>query len=746
MSTSGPRKPPLVAEKRKPKTAPKPAKAPRTARARKPARPPRGGNVVTRGIFGLLRFIWRIVWGFGWRITVIALLLVGMSVGYVYTTLPDASALLDGRARGSVTLLDRDSDVFAWRGDQFGGAVTAGAVSPHLRNAVIATEDRRFYLHPGIDPIGIAGAISINLREGRGPLSGHGGSTLTQQTAKLLCLGVEYVESEWESQAAYEADCRRGSLVRKGKEAIYAMAMEAKYTKEQILSIYLNRAYMGGGAYGAEAAAQRYFGKSAAQLNPAEGAMLAGLLTAPSTLAPTSNIERSQNRAATVIRLMRDQGYLDESEAALALATPAELSEAAERQAGGYFADWVMSSGPEYFTRDTTEDVIIRTTLDQRIQRAAEEGLHAVLDDKLRDGSKAQAAVVVMSADGAVRAMVGGRQTKVTGAFNRATQANRQTGSSFKPFVYATALELGYSSLDTVLDDAYCINIAGSGNWCPSNYDNKFHGRVTLAKALEESYNIPAVKVAESVGLDLVRKVASDFGIESDLAAGPALALGASESTLLEMTGAFAGILNGGSSVTPYGLVELKLMGQDEAVMGAGGGIGERVIREDAARELTWMMSRVVEAGTGARAKLPGREAAGKTGTTQAARDAWFLGFTADYVAGVWMGYDDNTPLTGVTGGGLPAEIWHEVMVRVHEDLPATPLPMTQPTPPAPQPQLSQGTAGQTYQGQGNQGYQGDQGNQGTQGRGWEGNPTGPAPVDDREGPITNILRRLLGG
>ncbi|WP_113911113.1 transglycosylase domain-containing protein [Roseovarius dicentrarchi] len=732
MSNSGRRKPPLVAEKRKPKSKPKPPAKPRSTRkSRKRAAPRRGGNVVTRAIFGLLHWIWRIIWGVGWRLTVVALLLLGGAVGYYYNTLPEASALLDGRARGSVTLLDRDSDVFAWRGDQFGGAVNAQAVSKHLRNAVIATEDRRFYKHPGIDPIGIASAIRINLSEGRGPLSGHGGSTLTQQTAKLLCLGNEYVEADWKSEAEYVADCRRGSLGRKAKEAIYAMAMEVKYTKEEILSIYLNRAYMGGGAYGAEAAAQRYFGKHAAQLNPAEGAMLAGLLTAPSTLAPTSNIERSQNRASVVVGLMRNQGFLSESEAALALANPAELSQAAERQAGGYFADWVMSSGPEFFTRDTTEDVIIRTTLDQRIQRAAEAGLTAVFEEKLRDGSKAQAAVVVMSADGAVRAMIGGRQTKVSGAFNRATQANRQTGSSFKPFVYATALELGYSSMDTVVDEPYCINIAGSGNWCPSNYSNRFHGRVTLADALQHSYNIPAVKVAESVGLDLVRKVASDFGIQSDLAAGPALALGASESTLLEMTGAFAGILNGGSSVTPYGLVELKLLGSDEPVMGAGGGIGERVIREDAARELTWMMSRVIDGGTGSRAKLPGREAAGKTGTTQAARDAWFLGFTADYVAGVWMGYDDNTPLTGVTGGGLPAEIWREVMVRVQEGMPATPLPMDAPRVQPAQPQVAE----QPQQPQPQQEWQGNQGRQQV-----------PQQQQNREGPIANILRQLLGG
>ena len=259
-----------------------------------------------------------------------------------------------------------------------------------------------------------------------------------------------------------------------------------------------------------------------------------------------------------------------------------------------------------------------------------------------------------MSADGAVRAMVGGRDTTVIGAFNRATQANRQTGSAFKPFVYATALDLGYGPDSVVVDEPYCLDVPGSGRWCPKNYTRDHKGRVTLTQALAQSINVPAVKVSESVGRDLVRKVAGDFGIDSDLAAGPALALGASESTLLEMTGAYAGILNGGSSVTPYGLTELKLLGESEPMMGVGGGIGERVIRESAAQELTYMMSRVIADGTGGRARLPDREAAGKTGTTQEARDAWFLGFTADYVAGVWMGYDDNTPLTGVTGGGCP--------------------------------------------------------------------------------------------
>jgi 1A family penicillin-binding protein len=554
-------------------------------------------------------------------------------------------------------------------------------VSKNLKNAIVATEDKRFYRHFGVSPRGVASAVWINLSEGRGPLSGHGGSTITQQTAKLICLGVRYDKSQWENEKAYVNECRRSSLGRKAKEAIFAIAMELKYSKDDILSIYLNRAYFGGGAYGVEAAAQRYFGKSAADLTAGESAILAGLLTAPTRLAPTNNLKRSQDRAATVLRLMYEQGYLSRAEMETAQANPAGLSTAAQAQAGGYFADWVMASGPEFFTRDTTEDVIIRTTLDQRLQKAAEEALQFVFESRVQEGSKAQVAIIVMSADGAVRAMVGGRDSKVSGAFNRATQARRQTGSAFKPFVYATALDLGYSPNSTIIDERYCLNIPGSGQWCPKNYDRKFHGEVTLTEALRKSYNIPAVKLSERVGRDLVRKVAADFGIKGDLAEGPALALGASESTLLDMTGAYAGILNGGSSVTPYGLVELRLQGDDEALMGAGGGIGERVIRQEAAQELIYMMNQVILSGTGRRAALPGREAAGKTGTTQGARDAWFLGFTADYVAGVWMGYDDNTPLTGVTGGGLPAAIWKETMLRVHEGLAPRPLPMRQPRP-----------------------------------------------------------------
>ena len=657
-STGGPKKP-------------GPPKTPRAPRKRsRAARPVRQHGL----IMGLFLAVWRVLWGLAWRMTAIGAVLVGGVVAYFYAQLPEVEALIDGRARGSVTLLDREGEVFAWRGETFGGMITAGSVSPDLHDAVVATEDKRFYWHFGLSPRGIASAIRINLNEGRGAFEGNGGSTITQQTAKLLCLGVEWDPKLWKSETDYEKDCRKGGMWRKIKEVPFSLAMEAKYSKEEILTIYFNRAYLGAGARGFEAAAQRYFGKSAKDVGTAEAAMLAGLLKAPSTYAPTASLERAQNRAAVVVGLMEEQGYLTKAEADEARATPAVLSKAAKQKAGGYFADWVVETTPDYLARETTEDVIIETTLDQAMQKQAEEALAYIFETKVKSGSEAQAAIVVMSADGAVRAMVGGRNTPNAGDFNRATHAVRQTGSTFKPFIYAAAMDLGYSPLDYVVDAPRCWYTAGSGDWCPQNYDKAFKGQITLTQALAESRNIPAVEISEAVGRDLVKQVATDFGLAQNFADGPALALGVSESTLIDMTGAFAGILNGGSAVTPFGLNALKLKGMDEPLFGAGGGIGERVISEKAAHALTYMMSEVLNSGTGGRARLEDREAAGKTGTTQSARDAWFVGFTADYVVGVWMGYDDNRPLTGVTGGGLPAEIWHEVMVRINEGQPANPL------------------------------------------------------------------------
>ncbi len=655
-------------------------------------RPQRGGIL---GFFSrVFGFIFRLIWGVMWRGTVVVGLMVGLGVAFYYSQLPEVDELLDARARGSVTMLDRHGEVFAWRGEQFGGAIDPDSTSPHLVNAVVATEDRRFWRHLGVSPRGIASAIRINMREGRGPLQGHGGSTLTQQTAKLMCLGRDFDQDIWDSEAAYEADCRRTTIWRKVQEMVFSFAMELRYSKDEILSIYLNRAYLGAGARGFEAASQRYFGHSSAEVNPQEAAMLAGLLVAPTRYAPTNNLQRSQERANLVLGLMEQQGYLSEAEADQARGNPATLSDAAGQDTGGYFADWIMQSGPDFLTGETTEDVIIRTTFDPEIQAAAEAAIAQVFSEQVREGSEAEAAIVVMSADGAVRAMVGGRDLAGGGLFNRATQAFRQTGSAFKPFVYATALDLGFRFDDLVLDAPLTINEPGADPYTPENYDGQYRGEVTLTDALRHSLNTPAVRLSEEVGRELVRTVASQFGIESDLAAGAALALGASESTLIEMTGAYAGILNGGSAVRPFGLTELRLLGENAPMFEQDTGIQERVISRASAQQLTYMMSTVTASGTGARAALSDRPTAGKTGTTNSARDAWFVGFTADYVAGVWMGYDDNRPLSGVTGGGLPAEIWRQAMENVHTDLPPRPLPMIDPIAearPASQPQVLNG-------------------------------------------------------
>ena len=638
-----------------------------------PPRKPRRGNFVTRGVTGAVSLTWRIIWGSFWRTGATLALILGLTVAYYYSTLPDPQALFDGRARGSVTMLDREGRVFAWRGETY-NSLSAEQIAPVLRNAVVATEDKRFFNHLGIDPRGIASAIKINMAEGRGPLEGNGGSTITQQVSKLLCLGEEFDPIKWKSEADYEADCRKSSLWRKIKEVPYSLAMEAKYSKADILNIYMNRSYLGAGARGFEAAAQRYFGKSASEVTAAEAAMLAGLLKAPSYFSPTSNLQRSQDRAAVILGLMRDQGYLSDEEYAQAKANPAVLSKAAAARAGGYFADWVMESGPGFLTSETTEDVTITTTFDQTVQRQAERALKRIFDEKVKDGSKAQAAVVVMSADGAVRAMIGGRDTAGAGTFNRATQAKRQTGSAFKPFVFAAALDQGYSPNDTILDAPITIHIKGSKPWTPKNYTRNHLGQITLTTALAKSINTSTIRLQEAVGRDNVRRVAQDFGFAHDIMASPSMGLGVSETTLLEMTGAYAGIRNGGTAVRPYGLVELRIKGDDKPLIGQIGGMGQRVISPKAASELIWMMQQVVESGTGGRAKLPGREVAGKTGTTSSYRDAWFIGFTEQYVTGVWMGYDDNTPLQGVTGGGLPAEIWQAVMAEIHEGLPPQPL------------------------------------------------------------------------
>lgn len=698
MSTSGKPRKPLVAEKRYSKVtskAKKPTAKRKPAARRKPAR-----KSPKRGLLGWILFpfifLFRLIWAVTWRATAVVVLAIGAWVAYTMTTIPDLSEMIDGRTRGSVTFLDREGVVFAWRGDQYGGPVAATAVAPVLKNAVVATEDKRFYRHIGVSPRGIAGAVRINLNEGRGPLSGNGGSTITQQTAKLLCIGTPYDPDTWASERAYEADCRRTTKLRKVKEAIYAMAMEAKFTKDEILTIYFNRAYLGGGARGFEAASQLYFNRPAAQVNAAQAAMLAGLLKAPSSYSPTNNLQRAQDRAATVLRLMREQSYITPAQEQQALAEPATLSGVSKERTGGYFVDWVMDTVPDSLSGDTTEDVVMLTTFDARLQRAAEAAVEHIYETKISKSSVAETAVVVMSADGAVRAMIGGRDVRAQGAFNRAVQAKRQTGSAFKPFVYAAAMDRGFQ-YDSILDDEpFTINVPGSGPYSPKNYSRAFQGAMTLTDALAKSINTIAVQVSEEIGRANVREVAYEFGIRDNLADGPALALGASESILIDMTGAYAGIMNGGLSVSPYGISELRLKEDATPINSQADGYGDRVISQQSAQQLTYMMHRVVTAGTGKRALVDGREVAGKTGTTQAAKDAWFIGFSAQYAVGVWMGNDDNTPLRGVTGGGLPADIFHETMQRISEGLPAEPLNMIRPaTPPKVKP-LTPTAGGQT--------------------------------------------------
>ena len=621
---------------------------------RKPrtAAPERRPGLIGRGLRGLFRLLW----GFTWRLGLAVGLVLAGATAYYYSVLPSSDALFDGRGSGSVRLYDATGTIYAWRGEQYGGDLSVRTASPHLIQAVVAAEDRRFFSHFGVDPRGIARALYVNFKAGR---LVQGGSTITQQIAKNVFL-----------------DARR-KLERKIKEVPMALALELKYTKDEILSVYLNRVYLGAGTFGFEAAAQRYFGKSAKVLTVAEAAMLAGLLRAPSALAPTNDLSRSQNRAATIVGLMRDQHRITLAEAEKALSEPADLSEAAAARAGGAFVDWLMDRGGEdrFLRLLEGADVEIETTFDPRIQKIAEDALAEVFDKKVKPGSRAQAAIVVMRPDGAVVAMVGGRE-KGAAQFNRATQARRQPGSAFKPIVFAAALENGASPGDVIEDRPITID-----GWSPRNYSGTFRGPVTLTEALSASLNTVAVRVSEQTGRERVRQMAERMGLTTPTAAGPAIALGTSETRLIELTAAYAVIANGGYAVTPHGVRTIRLRGDNEPIDRGPAGPGERVLSERTAGLLTYMMRDVVQSGTGGRARLADWEVAGKTGTTQRARDAWFLGFTDEYVAGVWMGYDDNVPLSGVTGGGLPAEIWQVMMSRLHDGLTPRPLNVVTPEP-----------------------------------------------------------------
>ncbi len=585
------------------------------------------------------------------------------SIIYFYYKLPPYEDLLDGRERGSVTLLDRNNENFAWRGDQFDRSLTSENANKNLINAIIATEDRGFYKHFGVSIRGILGAIRINLLEGRGPFSGHGGSTITQQVAKLLCLLNEKNKSE--------SECRKRSLTRKILEVPFALALEIKFTKSNILSIYLNRVYLGAGATGFEAASQRYFNKSAKNVNVSEAAMLASLLSAPSRYAPTSNLKRAQNRSKIVIRSMANQNFLTKSQVDLALKQPAILSKNANLAIGSHFADWVMSQAPNSLTLNTTEDILISTTFDPEVQIAVHESISKVFKTKIKKDSRAEVAVVVMRPNGEVVAMLGGRNSQnLTGQFNRATQSLRQPGSAFKPFVYVTALEFGYPPNFMINDKRVEFQDSNTRVYIPKNYRDQYFGNISLTEALAKSANSVAVQLASKVGPENVKEIAQKLGIKSRIGSNLAIALGSSEVSLIDLTSSYAGFLNLGRRVDPVGWYDLRLRDSNEIIMKSQNLPGVRAISVNSSRALITMLRQVILSGTGGDAQILDWDIAGKTGTSQNSKDAWFVGFTSKYITGVWVGYDDNTPLKGVTGGNIPAQIWKRIMLEIHKEQP----------------------------------------------------------------------------
>lgn len=587
----------------------------------------------------------------GWRIAKWSLILgiwgsvaLGGVIAWYGWDLPNIGDLETPVRRPSITLTAADGGTLAQRGDIFAGRVAFEEVPPMLVQAVVATEDRRFFDHSGVDPWAILRALYVNIRAGR---VRQGGSTLTQQLAKNLFLTPDR------------------TLRRKVQEALAAFLLEARFSKKQIFTIYINRVYFGSGAYGLTGATRRYFGRSPSDINLHEAAVLAGLLKAPSRYSPLRNKDAALKRARIVLGAMVDAGFLAKRDAARAGSQPVRLQSPSGGTAGRYFADWALERAAARVGLQG-RDLVVSTTLDPRIQRIAAEALDAELK---RSGSKfgiGQGAVVVMDRSGAVRAMVGGRSYRQS-QYNRVTQALRQPGSAFKLFVYLAGLEAGLSP-DSRVSDAP-INIKG---WKPRNYTGRFRGPVTLRTAMAESLNTAAVRVSERAGRGRVIAAARRLGITSRLKSHPSIALGASEVTLLELTGAYAALAAGGRVVWPHGIRSIEDPdGRDLYTRRVGA--GAQVVGAREVNALHDMLGAVIVRGTGRTAAL-GRPAAGKSGTSQAFRDAWFIGYTGDLIAGVWLGNDDGRPMKRVTGGGAPARIWKAVMAGAERGSVAAPL------------------------------------------------------------------------
>ncbi|MBM3952597.1 MAG: PBP1A family penicillin-binding protein [Rhodospirillales bacterium] len=590
----------------------------------------RKGGIVSRALALL-------VWG-----AVAAIL----ALGFFAYDLPDVERAFRPTRAPSVVVRAADGTELARVGEIWGRPVPLAELPPELPLAVIATEDRRFYQHFGLDLVGVARAALANLRAGRAV---QGGSTLTQQLAKNLFLSPAR------------------TLRRKVQEALLALWLESRFDKEEILTVYLNRVYFGAGAYGVDAAARRYFDTDARGLSLYQSALLAGLLKAPSRLNPLASPERAHARAAQVLENMAALGFVTEDEArALGQAPPPrppERREAPKPQAR-YLADWVTEQLSDFVTLGD-RDLIVETTVDARLQRAAEGALARAFAEPAPGGPE-QAALVALDFRGAVRALVGGRDFGQS-QFNRATGARRQPGSAFKPVVYLAALEAGLDPAQRFVDGPF--SIAG---YSPRNYEGTYAGEVGLAEAVARSINTVAVQVAVQTGLARVVDMARRLGLGDGFEADASLALGTGEVTLLDLTAAFAVLANGGERAWPYAIERIS-DGDGRVLWRRQGEGAERIADQGHVRTLVGWLRGAVEGGTGRAARLD-RDAAGKTGTTQNFRDAWFVGFTADLVAGVWMGNDDASPMKNVTGGGPPARLWRDFMLEAHRGLPPKPL------------------------------------------------------------------------
>ncbi|WP_246215736.1 PBP1A family penicillin-binding protein [Microvirga makkahensis] len=562
--------------------------------------------------------------------------LLALIVGYSIATLPlDGGLQVDPTPSALVVEAD-NGETFATRGVFKGAKVTAADVPVHLAQAVVAIEDRRFYGHLGVDPWGILRAAWRNWQAGG---TREGGSTITQQLARLMFLSPDQ------------------NLRRKIQEAIIALWLESQLSKEEILLRYLNTAYFGAGAYGVDAAAQRYFAKPTKELSLSEAAMLAGLVRAPSQLAPTRNLGGAKERADTVLQAMVETGAITAEQAEAARDEPINLRTPPETPPGtNYFVD-TMAADVRRLLGGSPGDLTLRTTLDLELQRLAEGIIERRLDAEGRQKNVSQAALVALSPDGAIRALVGGRDYEAS-QFNRATQARRQAGSLFKLFVYLAALQKGYDPRSVVVDRPTQI-----GDWEPQNANGRFRGPVSLRNAFAQSINTVAAQLADEVGIPAVIETAKRLGVHSELPAVPSLALGSAEVTLLEMTRAYAAVATGNLSLEPYTIRSIQGSTQQALFTRPGSAPRNEGFGESRAAMLD-LLQAVVREGTGKAARLPNVPAGGKTGTTQEYRDAWFIGFTPDLIVGVWVGNDDNAPTNKVVGGDLPAEIWRDFISR----------------------------------------------------------------------------------